>query len=74
MRGVLESTVDRSNNRLTLQSRAFSGEESKVHNAQTAACLRIILHFRALKSGQPKPLGNNACVDHLEMNMKSVTS
>lgn len=32
----LMSTVDRSNSRLALQYRAFSGKEGKVCNAQTA--------------------------------------
>lgn len=32
----LVSTVDRSNNRLTLQYRAFSGKEGKSYNAQAA--------------------------------------
>lgn len=41
---------------------------------QCLDCLRITLHLRTLKPGQPKPLGNNAHIDHPGINMKSVTS
>ena len=71
----LVSTVGRrSNNRLTLQYRTLTDKDSKAYNAD---CLRMrgnVLHFRPSKPGQPKPRGNDARIDHPEMDMKSVTS